>query len=239
VGLVLAICLATPAVTDTASFGLTSDSSTHRLIDSASLSVETLANVLEGTSRPRRNWTNADARRLAVPLAASVLHLHDTPWLSKTWDNHQVSLFRRNGKLLASHPFFSLGLETVPRPTSIAPDTSIATRVIRNYTLFALGIMLIEMCMSKPINELHESSELNTDGTKHDLSDYQTATRLLDMEEVSDRFGQRWSDVARRCIYCDLNQPRTSFEDCGFQQAVYNQIFAELEDEHRQFFQLE
>jgi hypothetical protein len=59
------------------------------------------------------------------------------------------------------------------------------------------------------------------------------------MEDICDRFGQRWSDVVRRCIYCDLNQARTSFEDTGFQQAVYNEILAELEEERRQFFQLE
>jgi hypothetical protein len=210
----------------------------ERLIDSASPSVETLISLLEQPARPGC-WTNADARRLAVPLAAGVLRLHDTPWLSKTWENRQISIFRCNGRLLADHPFASTGLTSAPLPTSIVPDTSIAARVIRNHTLFTLGIMLIEMCMGKPMHELHKPSELKVDGTKHDLSDYQAATRLLDMEEVSDRFGQRWSNVARRCIYCDLNQARTSFEDVGFQQAVYNEVFAELEEERRQFFQLE
>jgi hypothetical protein len=210
----------------------------ERLIDSASLSVETFVDLLEKSSHPGQ-WTNADARRLAVPLAAGVLRLHDTPWLDKVWDNRQISIFRRNGKLLADHPFVSSCLNSAPVPASIVPDTFIAAHVIRNHTLFTLGIMLIEMCMGKPIHELHKPSELNTDGTKHDLSDYQTASRLLDMEEVSDSFGQRWSNVARRCIYCDLNQARTSFEDIGFQRAVYNEIYAELEEERRQFFQLE
>lgn len=209
-----------------------------RLIDPSSLSVETLIGLLEQPARPG-NWTNADARRLAVPLAAGVLRLHDTPWISKTWDNRQISIFRRNGKLLADHPFVSIGLAPASSPHSIAPDTPMTSRIIRNHTLFNLGIVLIEMCMEKPMHELRIPSELNADGTEHELSDYHTATRLLEMEEVSGRFGQRWSNVARRCIYCDLNQARTSFEDPGFQRAVYSDVLAELEEERRQFFQLE
>ena len=209
----------------------------NQLVDSASQSVETLVDLLKQSSRPG-HWTNADARRLAVPLAAGVLRLHDTPWLSNTWDNREVSIFRRNGKLLADHPFVSSSLRVAPIPASSLTGPSIAAQIIRNRTLFTLGIMLVEMCMGKPMHELHKSSELNADGTEHELSDYQTATRLLDMEEVSDRFGQRWSNVARRCIYCDLNQTSTSFDDVGFQQAVYNEVLAELEEERRQFFQL-
>jgi hypothetical protein len=211
----------------------------NRLIDTQSLSIETLAGVLERPPHLDRKWSNADARRLAVPLAAGVLRLDGTPWLDETWNNSNILLIRQQGKLLADHPFVSRNLETMMRPVAITPGISLAAHVIRNHTLFALGIALIELCMGKPISKLYLSSELNKDGTKHDLSDFQAASRLLDIEEISDRFGQRWSNVVRRCIYCDLNQARTSFGDAGFQQAVYDEILAELEEERREFFQLE
>jgi hypothetical protein len=195
--------------------------------------------VLERPPHLERRWSNADARRLAVPLAAGVLRLDGTPWLDETWNNNNIFLIRQQGKLLADHPFVSQNLETVVRPVAITPDVSLTAHVIRNHTLFALGIVLTELCMGKSMGKLHISSELNTDGTKHDLSDFQAASRLLDMEDISDRFGQRWSNVVRPCIHCDLNQPKTSFEDTEFQQAVYNEILAELEEERRQFFQLE
>lgn len=211
----------------------------QRLMDSSSLVIDTLDGILEGASRMKRMWTNADARRLAVPLAAGVLRLHNTPWLAEGWNHSNICVIRRNGKLLADHPFVSQPLATMSQPVCTVPGSSVAARIIRNRTLFALGITLIEMCMGKPMKELHTPAELNMDGTKHDLSDYQTASRLLDLEEVSDRFGQRWSNVVRRCIYCDLNQVKTTFESLEFQEAVYNGILAELEEERRQFFQLE
>jgi hypothetical protein len=91
--------------------------------------------------------------------------------------------------------------------------------------------------MGKDIDELRVPAELNH-GTKHDLSDLYTASRLLNQEVISERFGQRWSDVVHKCVNCDLHQARMGLDDASFQKAVYNEIFAELEEEHRQFFGL-
>jgi hypothetical protein len=206
-----------------------------RLIDDTPLSVESLTNVLRRSTLPRWKWTNADARRLAVPLAAGVLRLHDTPWLRTTWSDKDITVMFQNGKVLAEHPFVSGQLDDT---AVAAPDTSLSAAIIRNKTLCTLGIVLTELCMGKPIDELSIPDELNTDGTKHDLSDYLTVSRLLDEEEISDRFGRRWSDVVRRCIFCDFNQSKTSLEDAGFLKAVYHGVLVELEEEHRQFFRL-
>lgn len=210
----------------------------ERLVDQASPSFETLANILGKSTAPRYRWTNADARKLAVPLAAGVLRLYDTPWLEKTWSKEKITVVSQNGKILTEHPFISESFNSATSSTVSTTQGSMAAVVIRNPTLFALGVVLIEMCMGKSLDRLRQGEELNSNGTKHDLSDYQTSCRLLNSEEISDRFGQRWSDVARRCIYCDLNQAKTSLEDIGFQKAVYNEVFAELEEEHRQFFNL-
>jgi hypothetical protein len=210
-----------------------------RLLDPTSLSVETMTSILKQSSHPGRKLTEADARRLAVPLAAGILRLHNTPWLDQSWDRRKISIIRRNGQLLSDHPFASQTFKSAGPAASIGSRATVADCVIRNKTLFALGLTLIEMCMDKSMYELHIPSELNIDGTKHDLSDLQTASRLLELEEVSNRFGQRWSNVVRRCIYCDLNQIRTNLDNIGFQQAVYDGVFVELEEERRQFFQLE
>lgn len=210
-----------------------------RLLDPSSLTVSTLADVLEaGKSGPK--LTNADAHRLAVPLASWMLRLHDTPWLLSSWGKGDISLIQQNGKFLTEHAFITQSL----KPASIAGKACsgqqgrIATIVIRNPTLFSLGIILIELCMGRTIDELQEAGELNPDGTKHEMSDFETADRLLRMDEISDRFGQRWSDVVRRCIYCDLNQSKVSLEDKAFRSAVHNDIVAELEEDYRQFFHL-
>jgi hypothetical protein len=206
-----------------------------RLIDDTPLSVESLTNLLRRSTHPKRKWTNADARRLAVPLAAGVLRLHDTPWLGTTWSIKDITVIFQNGKVLAEHPFVSGQLNNTVVAT---PDTSFVAAVVRNKTLFTLGIVLTELCMGKPMDELNIPGELNADGTKHDLSDYLTVSRLLTLEEISGSFGRRWSDVVRRCVYCDFNHSKTSLEDAGFLKAVYHGVLVELEEEHRQFFKL-
>jgi hypothetical protein len=108
----------------------------------------------------------------------------------------------QNSKVLAEHPFVSRQLDN----TAVAAlDTFLSAAIIRNKTLYTLGIVLTELCIGKPIDELSIPDELNVDGTKNDLSDYLTVSRLLDKEEISDRFRRRWSDVVRRCIFCDFN----------------------------------
>lgn len=212
-----------------------------RLIDPSSLTVSSLASVLQEQGKSTRRLTSADAHRLAVPLASWMLRLHDTPWLMSTWGKSDITLIQQNGKVLAEHAFITQSLK--PQALASSANTSpgqksIAAIVIRNPTLFALGIILIELCMGQTIDELQRADEVNPDGTKHDLSDYQTADRLLKMEEISDRFGRRWSEVVRRCVYCDLNQSKASLEEGAFRSAVHNDIVAELEEDYRQFFHL-
>jgi hypothetical protein len=206
-----------------------------KLIDTTPLSAESLTNLLGRSTLPICKWTNADARRLAVPLAAGVLRLHDTPWLGATWSDKDITVMFQNGKVLAEHPFVSGQLNNT---AVVTPDPSFIAAVIRNKTLFTLGIVLTELCMGKPMDELSIPGELNADGTKHDLSDYLTVSRLLNLEEISNKFGRRWSDVVRRCIYCDFNHSKTSLDDAGFLKAVYHGVLVELEVEHRQFFGL-
>lgn len=210
-----------------------------RLIDPSSLTVSSLANVLQEQGKSTRRLTSGDAHRLAVPLASWMLRLHSTPWLMSTWGKSDITLIQQNGKVLAEHAFITQSLK--PRPlasstnNSPTPRSILASTVIRNPTLFALGIILIELCMGQAIEEIHRTDELNTDGTKDELSDFTTAVRLIETREIHDRFGSRWNDVVRRCVYCDLDQTKTSFDNQAFLAAVHNNIVAELEEDFRQF----
>lgn len=223
----------------TPSWSLLAQGPPPRHLDTSTLTVSTLANILD-QGKTGRKLTNADAHRLAVPLASWMLRLHDTPWLLSTWGKSDITLIQQNGKVLAEHAFITQSLKSAARApvASSAGQGAIATLLIRNPTLFALGIVLIELCMGQTLDGLQQPDELNADGTKHELSDFQTANRLLEMGEISDRFGQRWSDVVRRCIRCDLNQSKVSLEDSAFRSAVHNDIVAVLEKEYQQFFHL-
>lgn len=204
------------------------------LLDSPSLSIHTLSELIKHQAQGV-TITNADARQLAVALATGMLRLHDTPWLMRSWTGSDISLLIRDAKVLATHPFISQDLHAqTSQSAADLPQTT--SRIIRSPMLFSLGILLIEICMEKPIDELRHADEVNADRT---LSDYLTTKRLVDSEEISNRFGQRWSDVVRRCIHCDLNQAKSSLEDADFRCAVYHEIYAKLEEERRHFFGLE
>lgn len=182
--------------------------------------------------------TNGNAHRLAVSLATGILQFHDTPWLESNWNRLGISVIEKNGKLVARHPFLSRSLQASDGQGSGGQHRDETAGIIRNSTLFAFGILLIELCMGMSIDDLHTANELDGTGMKDGLSNFKTAARLLANEDISDRFGKRYSDVVYRCIYCDLGHTRCSLADPGFRAAVYAYVVLELEEGCRQFFSL-
>jgi hypothetical protein len=89
-------------------------------------------------------------------------------------------------------------------------------RTIRNPTLFALGVLLIELCLGKPLEELKLPTELNADGSTSPLFDWTTADRLV--EDVYLEGGSRYGDAVRHCVRCDFDRRGASLEDEDFRQ---------------------
>lgn len=202
------------------------------LVDCKTPKCVSLGSLLAGSSQHHSGKLSvADSRRLALALAFGVLRLHDTPWLTPHWSRDDITLFKQNNTVLAKHPFISTDLQS--RGKMPSPKCSPA---IRNETLFALGIVLIELCMQQDFDSLHVPEDLNADGTKHAASDFLTANRLVD--EVYDKAGKRYGDAVRRCILCEFDQRKTTLEDDAFRRAVYDNVVAVLEEDVSQFFGL-
>lgn len=83
--------------------------------------------------------------------------------------------------------------------------------------------------MEKPFEMLVGPEDLRPDGTKHELSDFYTADRLID--EVYLRAGDRYGDVVRRCVRCEFDHHKSSLTDAGFRRKVYEGVVAVLEME--------
>ena len=177
-----------------------------------------------------------DGRRLALSLALGVLRLHDTPWLGRRWGCDDVTLIHQDGKLLAKYPIVSTHLGQAPMPKLACPAKQAYFAPSRNDSLFALGVVLIELCMREPFDQLSAPEDLTQDSTKHAASDFLTATRLLD--EVYDRAGGRYGDAVRRCILCEFDQRKTSLEDDAFRRAVYDNVVTVLQEAVNQFYNL-
>lgn len=195
----------------------------------SSVSLESLLKG-DGTARSKQpKLSVAESRRLALALSLGVLRLHDTPWLSHRWGRKDITLFEQNGTVLAKHPFVSANFQQATQ--DCAQKSSPA---IRNETLFALGVVLIELCMGDSFDSMFLPEDLSPDGSKHAASDFLAANRLVD--RVYDQAGKRYGDAVRRCILCEFDQRKSSLKDDAFRRAVYDNVVAVLEEDVAQFF---
>lgn len=186
-----------------------------------------------------------DRLQLAVFVASSVLQLYSTPWLPDLLTSSNVFFLFREGFTLSpdSEQAFviaSSGPLTPSKQQSIPTATNINTTTlpvkIRNPTLLALGVLLIEIMCGQTIDAMRtpEDSQgvfaIDTTNTTADtvLSDYMVARRLLpQVHEASSNYGSAVS----RCINGDFPRQRLDLEDEGFRQEVYSGVVSLLEED--------
>ena len=193
--------------------------------DPESWSVSSLRAVLDDTK-----FTRHDRLRLAVTLASSVLQLHETPWLQENWGKDNIFFIRRSDEIIYHDPFVSQHFHQSGNVVSSAVPSSMS-RIIRNQTLYALGVSLIELWYGKPLHELHlpEDGPLDTGDARVDLmTEWNIADRLVD--ELYSEAGGKYSDAVRRCIRCDFDRRASSLEDSAFQRAVYQGVVSQLKE---------
>lgn len=107
------------------------------------------------------------------------------------------------------------------------------SHLIINKSLFALGVLLIELALNRPFEELRTdvmSSEPSASNRSYTTVDtYQVATSLID--RVYDEQGTQYGYVVQRCLRCEF-----SFQDSmkrleidAFRAAVYEGVLVPLE----------
>ncbi|CAI7662833.1 unnamed protein product [Penicillium glandicola] len=152
---------------------------------------------------------------IAASAAWSVLHLSGSPWLGDHWDEKQANIFleRNQGgrEIFSRYPCASYIF--LP-PTSLEqPATKDFNFLIPNRAVFALGILLIELCINRSLAESHQSDE-NVMPTSL-LDDYQAALSKLD--EVYSLAGDSYGYAAERCVKFAF-QGRDLYKDFSFSQ---------------------
>lgn len=179
-----------------------------------------------------RHLSTGDRRRLAAALALMMLHLHDTPWLAKQWGSKEIVFFERRGRISIDHAFL-LASVACPSTSQVATSGSnlyFATNPsIVNEPLFALAVLLIELCQGKPFKELITPDDLQADGSRHPASEFFAACRQS--IKISDEAGKEYGDVVRACIHCRFNPNLASLKNVAFRDAVYENVFAILQKE--------
>ncbi|TAQ87577.1 hypothetical protein B7494_g4086 [Chlorociboria aeruginascens] len=206
-------------------------------VDPSSWSVLSLRSILseEGISS---RLTRLDKLRLAVILASSVLQLHETPWLIDDWGKDDILFIQRKEGLVYEHPFVSKHFSnSTAEPVSHTGCNSAqgGYRPIRNKTLFALGVLLIELHFGKSLDKLRVPDDKGIEAvdTANSMSDWNTADRLVD--SLYFEAGFRYGNAVRRCIRCDFDRQGTNLNDDGFREVVYRRVVVLLEEDLKDF----
>jgi hypothetical protein len=183
-----------------------------------------------------KSFTRKYRQKVAVTLASSVLQLHETPWLRSYWGTDNIFFLQSQGQTIYDQPFVSRHFnQTCPTSTTCIPHS--VSRIIRNHSLYALGIALIELWYGKTLSVLHE----DTDGRKSTgmpetdfMTELQTAHRLA--LDIYNEAGDKYGDAVTRCIRCNFESRSSSLENVQFQKEVYRGVVAQVKESYEMMF---
>ncbi|KAI6364614.1 hypothetical protein MCOR25_005619 [Pyricularia grisea] len=150
-----------------------------------------------------------DRYAMAAAATWAVLYLAETPWLLPDWNGkEQLQLIQRQESPGGAFATISTLLRE-PGRKNLCRDMSPPLPTwhsgsVRNGTLFALGILLIELGLNKPFEQLRDECIRDSlegqlgEGTKTPLTDADVADILVDQvyEDVSEWYGY----AVQRCL---------------------------------------
>ena len=166
---------------------------------------------------------------LGVRLASTLLQLHDTPWLPDQWSKDDIYYLTRVDTDKSDLPYLSKHFVS-PSCTNLLmqPTQNMEPSLgIKNQSIFALGVVLIELWFGKPFDQFRDPRDLGYNNAVNSLSDYATASRLI--EDVYEEAGQWYGDAVRRCVYCEFDQRENSLNKGLMKEAVHRGVVAPLE----------
>jgi hypothetical protein len=182
---------------------------------------------------------------IAVTLASTVLQLYKSPWFDEIWSKNDV-YFLFNGldeyrRPSISNPYVlrSFASPTAKRtpkqPINATANQSLSCHII-NKTLFALGIMLIELCFNRPFEDLRSDEDLQQLGGRPSIvDDYQTAISVVD--DVFEEGGDRYGSVVQRCLKCEfpVQDRKKKLELDTFRGLFYEGVLVPLEEDYNKY----
>ncbi|KAE9372484.1 hypothetical protein N431DRAFT_483268 [Stipitochalara longipes BDJ] len=189
--------------------------------------------------------SDKDRLKIALTLASTVLQLYDSPWMDNVWSAQDIQFLSSKSAdsfdAPINGPFVSTSFR---KPTSLAKPqqlassgSSLADSLIPSKILFALAVMLVELCLDKTLVEMRQPSSGEETVAKKAtlLDDYETAHDQLNA--VYQKSGSNYGDVVQRCLKCAFDitpkQKRLDFEK--FRYLVYEGVVAPLEDNYKKY----
>ena len=185
-----------------------------------------LKGLLRGPSRPLKlkdKWT------LAVILAHAALHCSNSPWLCNDWSKEHVSFFEKESSRGPDlgRPYLTVNFNH--KPSSAAEDASLLNEQ-PSPALVSLGILLLEIYLSEPIESRWSQEDLTNDGRPNEHTNLTTAYRLLQDSEGDQPMGYRRAIEA--CLeYDKILASNIGLDSEKISEQVYEDIVCPLEQE--------
>ncbi|KAL1392314.1 hypothetical protein HDK64DRAFT_263719 [Phyllosticta capitalensis] len=167
--------------------------------------------------------------QIAIDVATAVMELNGTPWLSPVWGRDDIEL---SGTVTGpgfdcSHTFSTHFLSKSligQRQKMTCPWTRFPSR---NKTIFYLGILLAEIGLGTSFDEALESRRRQTG----EETDFANPWKEIDwvLDKIHTEIDSDYSEVVRRCIYCDFDHRQVSFESGDFYGVFYSKVVSRLQ----------
>lgn len=165
---------------------------------------KSLEDLLRASRQPDDNdgLSRKERLEIAVVLASSILQLGGTSWLRSDWSSGDIFFHHE-----ASQAFGAAESTRFPYlswqaccSASLPPvgRLHVNNHRIRNHTLLALGLVLVELCFGRTLTGIYKREDFASEATVTKLN---TATRLLDL--VYTEMGLNYGDAVRRCLFSE------------------------------------
>lgn len=166
---------------------------------------------------------------LALTLASAVLQLHDTPWLSKSWNMKDILLIDHNTK--ATSPLGQPYVSKVFTPIRSSQDSTISRSscFTKNEIVFALGIALLELSHGKPISSFRTADDLDQ-GNETIHTEYLIANRLT--ETIYERESKNYAQATLRCVTCSFDTFTNDLNNDDFRERFYQGVILPLQQDY-------
>ncbi|KAI1417940.1 hypothetical protein F5Y13DRAFT_150087 [Hypoxylon sp. FL1857] len=168
--------------------------------------------------------------KLAIDISSSLLQLSGTPWLPEILTNKDIFFMVRDGIPIYDQAFVAKGPLFMAIPQAI-PDPPIQPQCgVSSQSLFALGIILVELLLLRTLNHVWTPSCNRIKGyvtTANQITDWKAIKDILDQVEVMG--GSNYYSAVRRFLFCEFTNLNTpSHNDEVLYKEIYGKTIALL-----------
>lgn len=151
------------------------------------------------------------------------MQLYETPWLKNNWNLHDL-YFEQNGKdneIYVTETFDSKG-----SPEQNENPGRWNWLLVKNDTLFALGVALLELSNGQVLSDCQIKEDLNEKGEEDKMTRFNTVNRLL--RDLNDgEPSSRFTSAVNWCFFplLGVDGPKASEDDYDFSNNRFRKYF--------------